>query len=742
MGHKEVNEQERQWAEAQRAVAHYRRLAELAGQQRLREAEAMSTLLERLREAERQVAHARDELERRVEARTADLQEANRRLQAEMEERSQVERELRQSQERLLQATSSSNTALWDWNLHTNEVYFSPIWKRQIGYRDDEIPNRFEEWEQRVHPEDLRPTKAKIQTLLDRGGPGFEVEFRFRHRNGSYRWIQAKASLLTDDQGRPHRLVGSHLDVTDQHNAREALRLSEEKYRGLVESLSDWIWQTDPQGRYTYASPRVHDLLGYTPDEVIGRTPFEFMPPAEADRVRAEYARLAQTKQPFAGLINVNLRKDGSLVVLETSGVPRLDARGGLLGYHGVDRDITERQRLEDERLQLERRMQQVQKLESLGVLAGGIAHDFNNLLTTILGNADLALEELPPASPLRTYLREIKDTSVRAADLCRQMLAYSGRGRFVIETISLREVVQEMLQLLRTSISRKAQFHLHLAEALPPLRGDATQLRQVVMNLVINASEALGDHCGSITVSTGVATCSTEELREGCQGGTLPAGRYVWLEVSDTGCGMDEATRQRAFEPFFTTKFTGRGLGLSAVLGIVRRHQGALLLRSQPGSGTTFRVLFPACPAASTPPPCTPQPAPPWSGTGTVLLVDDEEPVRTMGRRLLERLGFQVLLAADGREALHRFQEHRAQIDVVILDLTMPRLNGEETLAELRRLDPRVRVILSSGYTEAEMASRFSGAGLAGFMAKPYSKDELIRQLQTALAPPASPVH
>ena len=273
--------------------------------------------------------------------------------------------------------------------------------------------------------------------------------------------------------------------------------------------------------------------------------------------------------------------------------------------------DITERKSAENKRLQLERQMQETQKLESLGVLAGGIAHDFNNLLTVILGNASLALDELPPTSAAGDSLKAIEHTALRAAELCRQMLAYSGKGRFVIESIPLGALIRDMVSLLKASISKKAMLHLNLAESLPPLRGDPSQIRQIVMNLVINASEALGDHAGTITLATGLLDESPEPLAGVHFGEPLAQGPYVWLEVSDTGCGMDPETRRRIFEPFFTTKFTGRGLGLSAVLGIVRGHQGALKVQSEPGKGTTFKVLFPAAPQELPTPPRPGEPKP-----------------------------------------------------------------------------------------------------------------------------------
>jgi PAS domain S-box-containing protein len=397
--------------------------------------------------------------------------------------------------------------------------------------------------------------------------------------------------------------------------------------------------------------------------------------------------------------------------------------------------DITARKAAEEQRLQMERQMQQTQKLESLGVLAGGIAHDFNNLLTIILGNASLALDELSSMSPARDSLRAIEKTALRAAELCRQMLAYSGQGRFVIETLQLDELISEMVSLFKASLSKKASLNLNLANTLPSLRGDPSQIRQVVMNLVINAAEALGDRSGVVTVSTGVMECRPDDLTGAYREERLAQGVYIWLEVSDTGCGMDPEIRRRIFEPFFTTKFMGRGLGLSAVLGIVRGHQGALQVTSALGRGTTFKVLFPAAP------PVGPQSIPParaslgaWQGIGTVLLVDDEDSVRTLGARMLERIGFQALVASDGQEALELYQVRREEIVLVLLDLTMPYMDGEETFRQLLRLDPQVRVVMTSGYTENEMAPRFTGQRVCGFLEKPYTLEALTHCLREAL--------
>jgi len=393
------------------------------------------------------------------------------------------------------------------------------------------------------------------------------------------------------------------------------------------------------------------------------------------------------------------------------------------------------REHFEEERRQLEAQVQQAQKLESLGVLAGGIAHDFNNLLTGVLGNAQLALYDLASSSPARESVEDIEQAARRAADLCRQMLAYSGKGKFVVQPIDLTETVREMGQLLEVSISKKAALRHNLAEGLPAITADATQIRQIVLNLITNASEALGEEGGVVSVATGVMDCDRAYL--GCTylDDDLPEGRYAYLEVADTGCGMDDGTLEKIFEPFFTTKFTGRGLGLAAVLGIVRGHQGAINVYSEPGQGTAFRVLFPALdePAASESQ--NDQDPKDIRGTGTVLLVDDEERVRRVGRRILERMGFTVLTARDGREAISVFQEHADEIACVLLDLTMPNMDGVEAFQQLRRIREDVRVVLASGYNEQDATQHFTGQGLAGFIQKPFGLEDVQQTMQRFMA-------
>ncbi len=395
----------------------------------------------------------------------------------------------------------------------------------------------------------------------------------------------------------------------------------------------------------------------------------------------------------------------------------------------------------EAERERFESRLQETQKLESLGVLAGGIAHDFNNLLTSILGNANLARLDLPPQSPADGALEQIERTSLRAADLCRQMLAYAGKGRFVVQPVNVSQLVQDTTHLLQVSISKKAVLKLDLTPGLAPVMADASQLRQIVMNLVINASEAIGDRSGVIALHTGMMRAERRQLEEYHSAANLPEGDYVFIEVSDTGCGMTADVRARIFEPFFTTKFTGRGLGLAAALGIVRGHRGGLKVYSEPGKGTLFRLLLPLAPGAVAP--ASVEPSGPaadvWRGSGRILVADDEETVRAVVARLLESLGFTVTVAADGREAVRIFEADPKAFVMVVIDLTMPHLDGTEAFAHMRRLQPAVRVLLMSGFSEQDATVTFAGKGLAGFIQKPFELANLRQKIREAFAQPAS---
>ena len=524
-------------------------------------------------------------------------------------------------------------------------------------------------------------------------------------------------------------------DVTDQKRAEQQTLERDRRLDALVTSAMDAIISLDEQQRVLLFNPAAEKMFRCTAAEAAGREFSQFIAPQHRAQHREQIVEFARS-----GLASRRIGTVGELSGLRTSGEEfPLEAA---LSQCAVEkkqqltlilRDSSERRRAEDERLKFLSQIQQTQKLESLGVLAGGIAHDFNNLLMAVLGHADLALDALPASSEAREDLAEIRRAAQRATELCKQMLAYSGKGRFVIQPVEMQKVVEEMLHMLRVSISKNAILKLNFAANLPSVDADASQLRQVVMNLVVNASEAIGERSGVITLSTAAMDCDRQYLSESWLDEQLPEGMYVFIEVADSGVGMDAETRTRIFDPFFTTKFTGRGLGLAAVLGIVRGHRGAIKVYSELGRGTTFKVLFPASQRAGVREPGSAVRGI-YEGKGTVLLVDDDESVRAVGRKMLERIGFSVVTAADGSEAIARFRERADDIICAIVDLTMPHVDGAETFRELRRMRPGVRVILSSGYNEQDVTQRFVGKGLAGFIQKPYQLSTLVAVLKEVL--------
>jgi PAS domain S-box-containing protein len=531
-------------------------------------------------------------------------------------------------------------------------------------------------------------------------------------------------------------------DTTEQVRMNADLRAGDERFRQLTALAPVGVFLTDPQGRCIYVNDKWLALTALSFSEVVGDSWLKTVHPDDRAHVEANWKFLLHARGSTGIEYRLHLPGD-AIVWVYGLAAPLRDAEGQLTGCIGILLDITARKLAEQKRGELDAQLQQTQKLESLGVLAGGIAHDFNNILMAILGNVELALLELPAAHSVCPYLNDVEKATRRAADLCRQMLAYAGKGRFVVERVHLNTVLEEMARMLEISAYKKASLHYALAPDLPLIDVDVSQLQQIVMNLVINASEAIGERSGTISLITGAMECDRHYLGNPWIKQELREGRYVYLEVADNGCGMKPEVIERMFDPFFSTKFTGRGLGLAAVLGIVRGHQGSLKVHSEPGHGTSFRVLFPAAPdEPSLLPGVNPVP-PPWQGHDTLLLVDDEETVRVLGKQMIERLGFRCHAAAGGAEALEYFRIYHDEVTVVLLDLTMPHMDGEETYRALRRLVPAVRVVISSGYTQQDVTQRFAGLGIAGCIQKPYRFATLTAVLRAALdAEDAASVH
>jgi PAS domain S-box-containing protein len=608
-------------------------------------------------------------------------------------------------------------------------LYANPAFLKMTGYTPDEILGRTPRLLQ--GPRTDRATLNRVRQALEHY-QSIQVELLNYCKDGREVWVELSIVPVADESGHFVYFVTIQRDITERKRAEQALRDSEERFRFLAHAVQDCISLTDPQRNTLYVNPACLQMTGYTEEEYCC---LDFAQRAHPDdRQLLEQTYKATLHGETTTIQWRCQRKDGSYIWFETLSTPIVGADGQISKIVCCSRNITERRRQEEERRELETQIQQAQKWESISVLAGGIAHDFNNLLTSILGNASLALMDLPADSPVQRYLQQIEDSSNRAADLCRQMLAYAGKGQFVIEPVEISVLVEEMTNLLRAVISRKATLQLDLARHMPPVEGDATQLRQIVLNLITNASDALQDNPGTIRIATRCIRADQDLLRSTYINDDLPEGAYILIEVTDTGCGIMPDALGRIFDPFYTTKFTGRGLGLAAVLGIVRAHHGTLRVHSQPGAGSSFQILLPPMsqPATVT---TVPNPTlPNWRGSGTVLVIEDEATIRDLALQILQSAGFQVLLAADGEEGLRRFTQNAGQLTAVLLDLTMPRMSGLETLREIRQQQAELPVILMSGYSEEEIRRKHGDLTFQAFLQKPFSRTTLLATLRQVL--------
>jgi PAS domain S-box-containing protein len=555
--------------------------------------------------------------------------------------------------------------------------------------------------------------------------------------------------------------------ATEMAEARRALNPEEEflAYAPIA------FHELDLDGRLVWVNAAECRLLGRTKEELLQRSAWELVSEEEQTESRVAMERKLSGEQALAPFERTLVRGDGTTVVVEIHESYRCNQHGEITGMRsflldvtgrkraqealrkvGEDlesrvrertqelelaidflrREIDERRQAEDDRRKLEAQVRHTQRLESIGVLAGGIAHEFNNLLTSITGYASLAGMDVSPGTPASRHIEHVLAAAKSAADLTRQILAYAGRSQFLLEPLDLSMMVESTARLIESTVTKKAILKMALATDIPRIEADAGQLRQVILNLAGNASEALGDQPGEIRVATGLLWAEGGELPSLKTGRIMPAGLYVWLEVSDTGAGMDRATLDRIFDPFFSTKFTGRGLGLAAVLGIVRAHRGSITVTSEPGKGSTFRVFFPALdeedPSAAAPAvACVSE----WQAAGSVLIVDDEEAIRDLARTILESAGFAVLTAANGDEALRLFREHADEVHLVLLDVVMPGTNASEVLGEIQQARPETRVVVCSGYNDHEVAGRLGGRMPAGFLRKPYDPAGLLARLK-----------
>ncbi len=644
-------------------------------------------------------------------------------LRHDLEERRLVERQLREQAELRRMIFDHAPGGVVLAGLDNRLVEVNEAFCRMLGYRRDELLQMT--FLQFTHPDDLEKTQVNNLKAASDGGEVPPLETRYVRKDGSIVHVQIRVGLVRDGAGHPLYLVGQSTDVTERRLVESELVERQKQLSTVLAHAPVILFAINAAGTFTVCEGAGLLTVGRQPREAVGQSVY--------DRYAARPDLLADVRRALAGE-SFTAQREMNGAMFETRCMPQREPDGRISGMIGLAIDISDRLAVAREREKIEGKLLEVQKLESLGVLAGGVAHDFNNLLTAIMGNANLARLALPPTSTAIANLSQIEQASQLAAGLCQQLLAYAGRGRLESRPIALNTLVRETTELLRLSAGGQAQLRFNLAAELPGIMADPAQIRQVLLNIVQNAADAIGRRDGSIEIATRTLAIDEAWLAEASTGQHLAPGTYVCLEITDSGPGLDRGTRARIFDPFFSTKGSGRGLGLAAALGIMRSHHGALRVVSEPGRGATFTLAFPIheVPAAAEPSRAA-APARSWRGSGTVLVVDDEESVRATAAQMIAFYGFTVKQAESGQQAIEYLRQRGSRFDLVLLDLTMPGMDGYATFTALRQLQPDQRIVVFSGYSAQDAKQRFAGQNLNGFLQKPFSADSLREALRAA---------
>lgn len=654
-------------------------------------------------------------------------------------ERKQAETALRKSEERYRNLVENINDVVFTLDDQGRLTYISPVIESHVSYRPEEVIGR--PFTTLMHPDDLPDFLQNYESAL--AGLVQTFEFRALDKKGGMHYVRISCRRLLKG-GRPAGLTGILTDITDRKKAETALKESEARYRDLFDNISDIIYTHDLEGRFLTINQAATEIFGYTENEIIGKSLAEAIPPEHRQAFYSDY--LAQIKKHgFFNGVGVYLAKDGDMRRLEFRS--SLVTEQGQKPYvRGSARDITERVLAEREMRSLKEQLQQSQKMQAVGTLAGGVAHDFNNILAGILGNLDLALERLGPKHEYAHYLVTASGAAERARDLTRQLLAFGRKSEPRKKNINLTKSIMETVQLLEQTIDRRIHLTAKAAPDLDLAAADEGQMNQVIMNLCVNArdaimtalqegepAQAMGSEHAGITIEAQNVTLQKNEIRLS----SASPGKYVKISVSDTGCGMADEIQDRIFEPFFTTKPVdkGTGLGLSTVYGIIQQHEGWITVDSKPGRCSAFHIYLPAVSSSGIEVETKDALAEIPKGDETILLVDDEEMIREFASEFLEDLGYQVLLAADGLEALEIYEKRRAEIDLVILDMVMPRLTGLEVLKRILSIDPAAKIIISSGNALSILDDDTQiTPDPAAFISKPYHISEMASAIRQVL--------
>jgi PAS domain S-box-containing protein len=661
-------------------------------------------------------------------------------------ERKQAEEALHESEKHYRTLVEGTPGIVYAFSSKRGGVYYSSRTTEILGYSPEQLYAQPMLWHNSIHPDDLPIVEQSIRNTTT--FKPFCIEYRILDSLGNWRWFEDRSTGYHVD-GTDVIMEGLALDITERKLVEMELRESEERYRLLFESASDALFLiASDTGMVVKANSIASELYGYDPDELLTKKSMDLSAEPEETR-RLTHAAQTAPDNVLSIPMRLHRKKDGNVFPVEiTARSFPLKARQVLLV---AVRDITNRKRAEAEKAELEALNRQLQKAESLGHMAGGIAHHFNNQLYAVMGNLEMAMDDLPLGVNSNENLVSAMQAARKAADVSRLMLTYLGQTPGKHEPIDLSETCRQNLPLLQAATPKGIILSAEFPPSGPIIRADTNQIHQIFTNLITNAWESTSDNRGTIalTVKT-VPHVDIPASNRFPMDWQPKESNYACLEVSDTGCGISNKDIEKIFDPFFTTKFTGRGLGLPVVMGIVKAHAGGITVESEPGHGSTFRIFLPvstdelplqhdlsAMPEAL--PTSKAEKLSKIEGGGMVLLIEDEEPVRNMARMMLTRLGYKVIEAIDGVEALEIFHKHQDEIFFVLSDLTMPRMDGWETLAALRKLSPDIPVVLSSGYDKAQVMAGDHTEQPDAFLGKPYQLKGLRETINRVLA---APVH
>jgi PAS domain S-box-containing protein len=644
-------------------------------------------------------------------------------------DRKRAEEELRESEERLELALMGADLGSWDWNLKTGRSVWSERASRMLGYSPGEVETNLRTWKSLVHPEDWPRVSEVLNSHLEGRVSFIELEYRVRCKSGNWKWILSRGKIVAyDTDGTPLRITGTTLDITERKQMEQALQESEERYRAIFNNAAVGINVSNRETRFLEVNSRSASMLGYTQEELKALTAFDITHPDDRQLSITNFASLADGKVASYRVQKRYIRKDGEVVWGDVHVSAIHNERGEFVANLGVIVDITDRKRAEEERERMRAQLLQARKMEAIGTLTGGIAHEFNNLLTIVSGYGELLLAEKNESDPGFSDLQRIVQAAQRGAELVRSLLAFSRKSEMKITHVSLNEEVKQVKKLLDRTLPKMIEIETKLSDRLKAVEADSGQIRQILMNLALNARDAMPKG-GKLSIRTN--NVDAEQLPEPL---AAEPREYAQLTVSDTGIGMDTDTLDRIFEPFYTTK--GRayktGLGLAVVHGIIEQHRGFVSCDSKPGEGTTFKIYFPAAEPRKFVGAAVKTRL--LGGTETVLLVDDEEYVRDLASRFLEHAGYSVIAAAGARMALDLYRKKRSNISLVILDLIMPKIGGRQCLEELLKIEPSLKVLIASGYSDADNKEELIQAGAKGFVEKPFQIAELLQALRDVL--------